>query len=46
MATELVRKRRHYSAELKEQILLECANPGASVAKIAMARGLSPIYSL
>ena len=41
MATELVRKRRHYSAELKEQILLECAQPGASVAKIAMAHGIN-----
>ena len=37
MATEMVRRRRHYSAELKEQILLECAQPGASVAKIAMS---------
>ena len=41
MATEIVRKRRHYSAELKEQILLECAQPGASVAKIAMAHGIN-----
>lgn len=41
MTTEIVRKRRHYSAELKEQILLECAQPGASVAKIAMAHGIN-----
>ena len=41
MATEMVRRRRHYSAELKEQILLECAQPGASVAKIAMAHGIN-----
>lgn len=41
MATEIVRRRRHYSAELKEQILLECAQPGASVAKIAMANGIN-----
>ncbi len=41
MATQTVRRRRHYSAELKEQILLECAQPGASVAKIAMAHGIN-----
>ncbi|MFD1712116.1 transposase [Ottowia sp. GY511] len=42
MATEMVRRRRrHYSAELKEQILLECAQPGASVAKVAMAHGIN-----
>ena len=41
MATEMVRRRRHYSAELKEQILLECAQPGASVAKIAMTHGIN-----
>lgn len=41
METELIRGRRHYSAELKEQILLECARPGASVAKIAMAHGIN-----
>ena len=41
MTTEIVRKRRHYSAELKEQILLECAQPGASVAKIAIAHGIN-----
>ena len=41
MATEIVRRRRHYSAELKEQILLECAQPGASVAKVAMAHGIN-----
>ncbi len=41
MATQMVRRRRHYSAELKEQILLECAQPGASVAKIAIAHGIN-----
>ena len=41
MATELVRRRRHYSAELKEQILLECAHPGASAAQVAMAHGIN-----
>lgn len=41
MATKMIRKRRHYSAELKEQILLECAQPGASVAQVAMAHGIN-----
>ncbi len=41
MATQTVRRRRHYSAELKEQILLECAHPGASVAQVAMAHGIN-----
>ena len=41
MATEIVRRRRDYSAGLKEQILLECAQPGASVAKIAIAHGIN-----
>ena len=41
MATEIVRRRRDYSAGLKEQILLECAQPGASVAKIAMTHGIN-----
>ncbi len=41
MSTQTVRRRRHYSAELKEQILLECAQPGASVAKVAMAHGIN-----
>ncbi len=41
MATEMVRRRRYYSAELKEQILLECAQPSASVAKVAMAHGIN-----
>mgnify|MGYP000022790413 FL=1 len=41
MATEIVRRRRHYSVELKQQVLLECAQPGASVAKVAMAQGIN-----
>lgn len=41
MATETVRRRRHYSAELKQQVLLECGEPGASVAKVAMAHGIN-----
>lgn len=35
------RKRRRYSPELKEQILAECAAPGASVAKVALSHGIN-----
>ena len=41
MDTENSRKRRRHSAELKAQILTECAAPGASVAKVAMAHGIN-----
>lgn len=41
MDTENSRKRRRYGAELKAQILAECAVPGASVAKVAMAHGIN-----
>ncbi|MDT7837467.1 IS66-like element accessory protein TnpA [Aquabacterium sp. OR-4] len=41
MDTEKSRKRRRHSAELKAQILAECAVPGASVAKVAMAHGIN-----
>lgn len=41
MDTETSRKRRRHSAELKAQILTECAAPGASVAKVAMAHGIN-----
>jgi transposase len=41
MGTENSRKRRRYGAELKAQILAECAEPGASVAKVAMANGIN-----
>lgn len=41
MATEIVRRRRHYSAELKEKVLLECAQPGPSVSMVAMAYGIN-----
>jgi transposase len=33
--------RRRHSAQLKEQVLTECAKPGASVAAVAMAHGLN-----
>lgn len=41
MDTENSRKRRRYGAGLKAQILAECAVPGASVAKVAMAHGIN-----
>ena len=33
--------RRAHSAELRAQVLVECAKPGASVAAVAMAHGLN-----
>ena len=41
MPTHKKRIRRDYSPELKARILAECAAPGASVAKIAMAHGVN-----
>ena len=41
MTTDKKRVRRSYSPALKAQILAECATPGASVAKIAMAHGIN-----
>jgi len=41
MDTENSRKRRRHGAELKAQILAECAVPGASVARVAMAHGIN-----
>jgi len=41
MGTENSRKRRRYGPELKAQILAECEQPGASVAKVAMAHGIN-----
>jgi transposase len=35
------RRRRHHSSELKTQVLAECAQPGASVARVALAHGLN-----
>ena len=34
--------RRTHSAEFKAQVLSECQQPGASVAAVAVARGLNP----
>ncbi len=33
--------RRRHSAELKQQILAECAQPGASVASVALSHGIN-----
>ena len=33
--------RRRHSAELKAQVLSECAQPGASVAGVALSRGIN-----
>ena len=41
MEGERSRKRRRYSAELKAQILAECAAPDASVAKVAISHGIN-----
>jgi transposase len=41
MGTENSRKRRRYGKDLKAQILAECEQPGASVAKVAMAHGIN-----
>ena len=41
MNTDKKRIRREHSRALKEQILAECAAPGASVAKVAMAHGIN-----
>ena len=45
MASELAASRpttrRRYSAEVKAEVLAQCAAPGASVAKVAMSRGIN-----
>lgn len=33
--------RRRYDAEFKAQVLAECARPGASVARVALAHGIN-----
>ena len=33
--------RRHYSTELKAQVMAQCDAPGASVAKVAMSHGIN-----
>ena len=41
MAGDKVVGRRRYSEELKSEVMAECESPGASVAKVAMARGIN-----
>jgi transposase len=41
MATDKKRTRRNYSAQLKAQVVAECAVPGRSVAQVAMAHGIN-----
>lgn len=41
MASDKVVGRRRYSEELKAEVMAECDAPGASVAKVAMARGIN-----
>jgi transposase len=41
MASDKMVGRRRYSAELKSEVMAECDAPGASVAKVAMARGIN-----
>jgi transposase len=41
MTSEKPAKRRNYDEALKAQILAECAVPGTSVAKVALAHGIN-----
>jgi len=41
MASESRVRRKRHSAELKAQILAECAAPGDSVARVAMSHGIN-----
>ncbi len=41
MQSEDRKRRRRYSADLKAQVMAECAVPGASVAQVAMAHGIN-----
>lgn len=41
MASDKMVGRRRYSEELKSEVMAECDVPGASVAKVAMVRGIS-----
>ncbi|WP_208510361.1 IS66-like element accessory protein TnpA [Variovorax paradoxus] len=41
MTSEKTDTRRRYSVTTKAQVVAECAEPGASVAKIAMAHGIN-----
>lgn len=41
MSSDKVVVRRQYSDELKAEVVAQCGAPGASVAKVAMARGIN-----
>lgn len=41
MQNEDRKRRRRYSAQLKAQVMAECAEPGVSVAQVAMAHGIN-----
>ncbi len=41
MASDKTAGRRRYSEELKAEVMAECDAPGASVAKVAMVRGIN-----
>jgi transposase len=41
MGSERIVKRRRYGADAKAQVVAQCDEPGASVAKIAMAHGIN-----
>ena len=41
MPSDKVAGRRQYSEELKAEVMAECDAPGASVAKVAMSRGIN-----
>ena len=41
MTSDKVLERRRYSEDLKAEVMAECGAPGASVAKVAMARGIN-----
>jgi len=41
MTSEKTDTRRRYSAGMKAQVVAECDEPGASVAKVAMAHGIN-----
>lgn len=41
MASDKVAGRRRYSQELKAEVMAECDAAGASVAKVAMSRGIN-----
>ena len=41
MTSEKTETRRQHSAAVKVQVVAECAEPGASVAKVAMSHGIN-----